>query len=92
MSKKALHINIPKELARKEYLEGIGIGLHYISLGSRPESIPNGPSIKKRIYLGEKEEEIFGVARQDFKTKRETIIAALSWLKEKPAHVLRTKI
>ena len=83
---------MPKKLARKEIIEGIGIGLHYISIGERPENIPNGGNIKKRIYLSESEEKIFNLAKNDFTSKKETIITALAWLNEKPAHVMKTKI
>lgn len=90
--KKPLHIAIPKQLAKKEIIEAIGIGLHYILIGERPESIPDGGNIKKRIYLNESEENIFNLAKRDFRTKKETIITALAWLSEKPAHVMKTKI
>ena len=90
--KKPIHILIPKKLAKKEIMAGIGIGLHYISIGERPENIPDGGNIKKRIYLSENEEKIYDMARKDFVTKKETIITALAWLSEKPAHILKAKI
>ena len=90
--KKPIHILIPKKLAKKEIMAGIGIGLHYISIGERPENIPDGGNIKKRIYLNESEENIFNLAKRDFRTKKETIVTALAWLNEKPKHILKAKI
>lgn len=86
---------IPETIKDKGLRDGVNIALHYLVLGYRPACVcAEGKVSTQRVVLSEVGERCLAQLTDngEWEGERDVIIAALSWLKEQPAHVRAVRV
>ena len=87
-----LRVRLPESLMQADLIAGVSYGLFNLAAGERPTVIEQGERKQKRVKITDKGKECFDLIRPRFNSDNDVIIAALSWLNEKPAWVRNARI
>lgn len=85
-------VNVPTEFRDKKYLGAVGLGLHDLAIGKRPDPdmIPLGKTVTARLKLSPKGEEYWNKLLPAFdNNKRRLAREALCLVAQEPDHVCK---
>lgn len=90
---KEMLFRVPAVLAKNELKDCIGIGLHFVGIGRRPERKPDGEKKSIRIKFSPQALKLFTEVEEMklFESRNELITTTMAWLDEQPDHVKKNK-